>query len=101
LRPNSHSPMNVDSTKNASRPSMTSGAPEMFPTNPRGKGQLTTTTASARTAPHPHPGRTGWSACYSNVRVDADWRTGQRERSAAGDGSRADSQRGLRKTCGG
>jgi hypothetical protein len=33
LRPNSHSPMNVDSRKNASRPSMASGAPKMLPTN--------------------------------------------------------------------
>jgi len=33
LRPDSHSPMNVDSAKNASSPSMASGAPKMLPTN--------------------------------------------------------------------
>ena len=32
LRPNSHNPMNVDSAKNASSPSMASGAPKMLPT---------------------------------------------------------------------
>ena len=32
LRPNSHRPMNVDSRKNASSPSIASGAPKMLPT---------------------------------------------------------------------
>ena len=32
LRPNIHNAMNVDSAKNASRPSMASGAPKMLPT---------------------------------------------------------------------
>ena len=31
-QPNSHSPRNVDSRKNAARPSMASGAPKMLPT---------------------------------------------------------------------
>ena len=31
-QPNSHSPRNVDSRKNAARPSMASGAPKTFPT---------------------------------------------------------------------
>ena len=33
FRPKIHSPMNVDSRKNASSPSMASGAPKMLPTN--------------------------------------------------------------------
>ena len=32
LRPNIHSAMNVDSAKNASSPSIASGAPKMLPT---------------------------------------------------------------------
>jgi hypothetical protein len=32
-QPNSHSPRNVDSRKNAARPSMASGAPKMLPTS--------------------------------------------------------------------
>ena len=31
-RPNTHSPMNVDSAKNATNPSMASGTPKMLPT---------------------------------------------------------------------
>ena len=31
--PNSHKPRNVDSRKNAARPSMASGAPNTFPTS--------------------------------------------------------------------
>ncbi len=33
FQPNSHSPRNVDSRKNAARPSMASGAPKMLPTS--------------------------------------------------------------------
>ncbi len=32
-QPNSHSPKNVDSRKNAASPSMASGAPKMLPTS--------------------------------------------------------------------
>ena len=32
-QPNSHSPRNVDSRKNAASPSIASGAPKMLPTN--------------------------------------------------------------------
>ena len=32
-QPNSHSPRNVDSRKNAASPSIASGAPKMFPTS--------------------------------------------------------------------
>jgi hypothetical protein len=32
-QPNSHSPRNVDSRKNAARPSIASGAPKMLPTS--------------------------------------------------------------------
>src|SRR6201987_4876319 len=50
-QPNSHSPRNVDSRKNAARPSMASGAPKMLPT-------------SREYAPQSMP---NWNSCTSPV----------------------------------